>query len=292
MPSKGRASIRLTAAALQRDGVPFYFVVEPQEEKVYRENFPDADYLVLPDNDRGLVFARNWIKEHSTANGDERHWQIDDNISAFCRMYRGRSIRCDANIALVVAEDFADRYENVALAGLNYHAFVIGSKSQPPFCLNVHVYSCTLVLNAIPNRFRPAPGGERAPANEDVDMCLQVLADGWCTVLINAFMVEKRNTMTVKGGQTDVVYKNDGRLEMARALERVWPGVVRTARRFKRPQHVVAGAWRYFTTPLIPKKGHVVDGKKYDMGLVAVAPVQSPKLRKIAREYNKRKRNK
>jgi hypothetical protein len=37
---------------------------------------------------------------------------------------------------------------------------------------------------------------------------------------------------------------------MARSLERVWPRIVTTDRRFGRPQHVVRNSWRDFDTQL------------------------------------------
>lgn len=54
----------------------------------------------------------------------------------------------------------------------------------------------------------------------------------------------------------------------------MWPGVVTTARRFKRAQHVVRGAWRGFDTPLRLRAG--VDPSKfkpdeYGLELVRVA---------------------
>jgi hypothetical protein len=126
--------------------------------------------------------------------------------------------------------------------------FSADGAKQPPFCLNVHVYSCTLVNHSMPYRWRLA-------YNDDTDLCLQALSSGWCTILLNAFLCEKIRTMVVKGGNTDQLYRGDGRLRMARALERVWPGVVTTDRRFQRPQHVVKGAWKNFDTPLKRKEG-------------------------------------
>ncbi len=70
---------------------------------------------------------------------------------------------------------------------------------------------------------------------------------------VNAFLIEKMGTMSMKGGNTDQLYKGDGRLAMARALERVWPGVVSVKRRFKRPQHVIN--WRKFDTKLLLAPG-------------------------------------
>lgn len=248
IPSKGRAKKCLTARFLIRDDVDFRIVVEPQEADAYAEEFGRERLLVLPFSNlgQGSIPARNWIKEHSISVGAERHWQLDDNISGIWRLWRGERLYCHAGTALRATEDFVERYENVAIAGLNYVMFGIGATK--PFVLNCHVYSCTLFWNKLPHRWR-------GRYNEDTDICLQVLADGWCTVQMNAFLIQKLGTMTMKGGNTDQLYQGDGRLKMARSLERVWPGVVRTERRFQRPQHVVAYQWQRFTTPLKLKPG-------------------------------------
>ena len=57
----------------------------------------------------------------------------------------------------------------------------------------------------------------------------------------------------MKGGNSAQLYQGDGRTTMARSLERVWPGVVTTNRRYGRPQHVVADSWKKFDTQLIRK---------------------------------------
>jgi hypothetical protein len=36
------------------------------------------------------------------------------------------------------------------------------------------------------------------------DRC--ALKDGWRTILVNAFLARKPNTMTMKGGNTDTIY--------------------------------------------------------------------------------------
>ena len=246
IPSKNRSDNCLTAGRLNKDKTPYHLVVEPQEEVVYRKAFPDASILVLDRNDGGLFYVRNWIKAHSLANGDKRHWQIDDNITYFRRWYKTRRIPINAGTALRIVADFVDRYENVAIAGLDYKMFCIKSPvEQKPFILNCHVYSCTLVLNSLPHSWRDY--------NDDVDICLQVLADGWCTILMKAFMIDKMWTMSVKGGMT-ATYQNDGRLQMARQLERRWPKVVSVNRRFQRPQHVVKDSWKRFDNKLIRRK--------------------------------------
>lgn len=270
----------MTAVCFLKDGIDFKFVVEPQEEEAYKSRFGEEYILVLPENNQGLIYSRNWIKDHSLSLGAERHWQIDDNIRAFYRMHYGKRLYCDPSIALRVVEDFSDRYTNVGLSGLNYVMFAPENTVLPPFRLNAHVYSCTLFNNSLPHRFRP-------PANEDVDMCLQVIADGYCTVQINAFLAEKRATMKVRGGQTDAAYQGDGRLFMARSLERVWPGVVETKRRFNRPQHVVKDAWRKFDTQLILKPDADLTPKDYGLHLAQVAPIRSEFIQRLLDRANK-----
>lgn len=245
IPSKGRSDISYTANSLRQDDVPFSIVIEEQEFDEYAERFGEECLLVLPFSNRGSVIpARNWIKYHARETGHKRHWQLDDNMRGFYRRFRGMRIPCHAGIALSMCEEFTDRYENIAISGLNYKMFAPDRQKIKPFYLNVHVYSCTLFLNSLPNEWR-------GRYNEDTDICLQVLADGWCTVLMNAFLVDKIWTMVLKGGNTDALYHGDGRLRMAKSLERMWPGVVTTKRRFQRPQHYIAHDWKRFDTPLI-----------------------------------------
>lgn len=288
IPTKGRADRCLTAEFLRADEVPFFLVVEPQERDEYAERFGDDCVLTLPFRDLGSpIPARNWIKAHSVERGDARHWQLDDNISRVYRLYKGERLYCHSGVALRVVEDFTDRYENVAVSGMNYTMFAVtgGAAAPPPFYLNVRVYSCSLILNAVEAEWR----GEY---NSDTDFCLQVLAAGWCTVLVNVFNVQKKPTMMVKGGNTER-YQGDGRLKIARSLERAWPGVVTTRRRFKRPQHAVKGAWRHFDTPLRRRLDLDFESlppvDEYGMKLVQKAPsIKSKKLRKLVDEYNEK----
>lgn len=271
IPSKGRADRSLTANFMLKDGVTFRIVVEPQEQDLYAERFGAACLLVLPKNDQGLIYARNWIKAHATAEGHVRHWQIDDNIARIRRWWYGDRIPVASGAALSITEEFVDRYENVAVAGLNYYMFAVESKVRP-FFRNSRVYSCSLILNALPHRWRSV-------YNDDTDFCLQVLADGWCTILMNIFLIEKRPSMTVRGGNTDALYKGDGRAKMARSLERLWPGVVTTHRRFSRPQHHVFGVWDRFDTPLVLKPGLKLKQGIDEHGLSLVHPVTGKRLK-------------
>jgi hypothetical protein len=289
IPSKGRYKHTMTAKMFAKDNVPFYLVVEPQEYSEYARRFGEDRVLKLPFSNLGLgsIPARNWIKQHAIDSGAAYHWQFDDNVRKLFRVYKARRLPCQSDVALSVIEDFVDRYENIGIAGLNHRAFLVSNGVvQPPFHLNCHVYSGSLIKNDTPFLWR-------GRYNEDTDYCLQVLAAGLCTVLVNVFIMDKMTTMTSKGGNTAELYKGDGRLKMARELERLWPGVVSTYRRFQRPQHKVFDTWRRFDTPLKLKEGIDLSTlpkvDEYGLRLVQTGEVRGEELKAIVKELNEGK---
>lgn len=283
--SKGRYENCLTARFFMKDGVDFKLVVEPQQAAEYSSRFGHDNVLVLPFSDlgQGSIPARNWVWEHSMIGNHKRHWIFDDNIRDIRRLFKGKRIPCNAKYAIQVIEEFTDRYENIGISGMNYMKFVLDD-TPAPFYLNVHVYSGLLILNELSYRWR-------GKYNEDTDLCLQVLSGGWCTVLNNVFMIDKMTTMKMKGGNFDELYKDDGRLQMARSLERSWPGVVTTTRKFQRPQHSVKGTWRGFDTQLIRRKDidwKSLEGKtnEFGMKLKKQKAIQSEAMQKYYKENN------
>lgn len=235
IPSKGRWDSRLTMKALDRMGVSYRVVIEPQEYDNY-VSVIDRDKIItlpysFPDSFTELVRTRNWIFQYSIDHGEEYHWQIDDNIIKFWYWNKNRKTKCFSGSIFRAAEDFIDRYDNVGQAGFNYFMFVQQKYPDNPFRLNTRIYSCTLNNNKIPYRYRGI-------YNDDTDISLRILKGGWCTVLFQAFLAEKSMTMTVKGGNTPI-YQEDGRLKMAQSLQRQHPDVVSIKRRWGRWQHVV-----------------------------------------------------
>lgn len=262
--SKGRWKSRLTSKALEKMGVPYKIVVEPQESGLYRENIDTDKVLTLPFSNlgEGSIPARNWIWEHSIENGHRRHWILDDNIEAFNRLNRNIKPEVDTGAIFKAAEDFVDRYENVALAGFNYYSFCKATDKVPPVTLNTRIYSCILIKNDINYRWR-------GKYNEDTDLSLRVLKDGWCTVLFNAFLAGKVTTMRMKGGNTNDLYEGEGRREMAEALVRMHPDVAKVVWKFNRWHHQVD--YRPFKLNKLIKKKDVIITKgvnNYGMKLI------------------------
>lgn len=234
--SKGRWESRLTSKALEKMGVPYHIVIEPQEYDNYAAVIDPAKILILPFSNlgQGSIPARNWVWEHSIEQGAPRHWILDDNIKKFRRFYNTRRIDVVDGAIFKAAEDFVDRYENIALAGFQYNAFAVTqlTSNNPVILSNTRIYSCILIKNDIPHRWR-------GRYNEDTDLSLRVLKDGLCTILFYIFLADKQTTMTMKGGNTDELYQGDGRLLMAQSLQQQHPDVTQIKRRWGRWQHVV-----------------------------------------------------
>jgi len=235
--SKGRWESRLTSKALEEIRFPYHIVIEPQEYDNYASVIDPEKILILPFSNlgQGSISARNWVWEYSIKQGAERHWILDDNISGFKRFYRNARIPMKTGAGFRAIEDFSDRYENVALAGMQYNLFGVTDVTNcisKPFLINTRIYSCILIKNDIPYRWRDQ-------YNEDTDLSLRVLKDGWCTILFYAFLACKKTTMKMKGGNTDELYQGDGRLKMALSLRNQHPDVVKITRKWGRWQHQV-----------------------------------------------------
>lgn len=245
--SKGRADTRLTSKALERMNVPYRIVIESQEYDSYAAVIDPAKILILdPEYQRiydtcgetpgitskGSGPARNFAGDHSRSIGAASHWVMDDNIAGFVRWNHNRRISVVDGAAIACMEDFADRYSNIAMAGPAERYLPGGFSGQRPFRQNTRVYSCNLIRNDVPFRWR-------GRYNEDTILSLDMLKAGYCTILFHAVLQNKISTTAkMKGGNTDTIYVN-GTLEKSQMLARVHPDVARVVWKFNRWHHHV-----------------------------------------------------
>lgn len=246
--SKGRWESRLTAKHLEEMGVTYFIVVEKQEAESYRTvTNPNFGTVLILDKkfqddydpfsslgaieSKGSGPARNFAWEHAIKNGSDWHWCVDDNIDRFYRLNKNLKVPVSDGTIFQCMEDFVLRYTNIAMAGPNYEMFTPRKDKVAPFVTNTRIYSCNLIRNDMPFRWR-------GRYNEDTDLSLRMLKAGWCTVLFNAFLQKKITTQKMKGGNTDLLYK-DGTLAKSQMLVDMHPDVARLTWRFNRTHHYV-----------------------------------------------------
>lgn len=247
IPTKGRADSRLTSKHLERMGVPHSLVIEEQEWDDYAAHVPESRLLVLDkayqrdyetcdalgdSKSKGPGPARNFIWDHAIASGHGWHWVMDDNINGFYRFNRNLKVPCTSPAVFRVMEDFCQRYTNIAMAGPNYHMFVDRKHILPPFIVNTRIYSCNLIRNDVPFRWR-------GRYNEDTILSLDMMKAGWCTVQFNALLQYKVTTQTLGGGNTAEFYAEEGTRPKSQMQVDVHPDVSKIAMRFGRVHHHV-----------------------------------------------------
>lgn len=241
--SKGRHDTRLTSKALEAMGVEYSIVVEPQELDDYCRVIDSRKVLVLPFSNlgQGSIPARNWVWEHAKGLGHKRHWILDDNIAGFRVLQNKKRVPVMDRSSFTYIEKFVDRFSNVPMAGMQYTGFAVSESSTAKgaaklaVTMNTRIYSCILLDCRYPDRWR-------GRYNEDTDLSIRFLKQGYCTMLFNGLLCDKAATMTMKGGNTESLYqleKEDGRLLMAESLKKQHPDITKIIRRWGRWQHSV-----------------------------------------------------
>lgn len=261
--SKGRSQYMISSKALTLMGVDHFVVVEPKEVKLYKDSVNKMNlrasileldlkfkekYELLDEagqtKSTGPGPARNFAWDHSERNGAAWHWVMDDNIRSFRRLNNNEKVKVSSGVMFEAMEDFCKRYKNVGMAGPNYLMFAPARTKIPPFIINTRIYSCNLIKNCTPFKWR-------GRYNEDTILSLDILKSGLCTVQFNAFLQEKMNTQSIGGGNTEDFYSKEGKkfkdckytdkgtLEKSKMLARVYPEIARVVFRFKRWHHLV-----------------------------------------------------
>ncbi len=247
IPSKGRwaSQLRRTAKALDAMHVPYMIVIEEQEYDRYELVIDPARLLILDKryqqaydtfDDLGMSKsvgpgpARNFAWDHAIEHGADWHWVMDDNINHFAYLNQNKKVRADDGQFFRDMEAFCERYQNIAMAGPAYRGFIPQNEARPAFLINTRIYSCNLIRNDAPFRWR-------GRYNEDTDLSLRMMKGGWCTVQFNAFLQDKVQTQQLGGGNTQEFYAHEGTRPKSEMLQRMHPDVTRLVWRFNRWHH-------------------------------------------------------
>jgi hypothetical protein len=245
--SKGRADSRLTSKALDRMKVPYRLVIEEQEYSQYKKVVNKSKLIILDKKyqdeydtfddlgdtkSKGPGAARNFAWDVAISEGYKWHWVMDDNILKFCRYNKNLLVQADDGTIFRCMEDFCKRYKNVAMAGPQYYMFINRKTQYPPFVQNTRIYSCNLIRNDVPFRWR-------GRYNEDTDLSIRMMKGDWCTIQFNAFIQDKMTTQKYKGGNTEEFYAHEGTRPKSQMLKDMHPEITEVTERFGRIHHYV-----------------------------------------------------
>ena len=209
IPSKGRAETCTTPLLLS---APYYLVVEPQDSDAYIQKWGADRVIVMNENDRGIAYVRNFCKEHSKAQGDQFHWQIDDDIKSFQIRKNNKNIKCDALDVLCPIEEYVRGFSNIGGAGLKHSLFAWSAKNEIDF--NKQICSAGLFNNEVDASWRDG-------VIEDTDYSMQILTKGFCTVLFNRLIYDPPAVSSNEGGNKASGYY-DRYLSLLQGLQSFW----------------------------------------------------------------------
>lgn len=222
IPSKGRPHCR-TWRLLRKARLKAIVFVEPQDEAAYRE--AGVQWLkILPRNDAGLAYARNFIREYVVWR-DEWTWVIDDDIRHFLALFRtphGPVTKpARPSVALGTVQNLLKTHDQASIMGMQF----LGKTRSAGAPVSIQR----------PVRYAVALGGRRvenfvydaeAVPFEDVDFCYAATRQGALIVRHNMVATEP-HFRGEAGGLPFAVRDLDYRRERIAYLKQKWPGVVR-----------------------------------------------------------------
>lgn len=120
IPSKARADVKYspTIFSFKKEDIDFTIVIEPQDEIGYRMAFPHSNFLILPDNDRGIGFSRQYIRDYVKKLGTDFYWQIDDDMTGLFSVENGKTTRIPFLDGILKMEKILDERGGLDIVGL------------------------------------------------------------------------------------------------------------------------------------------------------------------------------
>jgi len=207
--SYGRYDLRAhTIDALQEMGVDYHICVQEKEKELYEKHSKQYGWtgkiITSPNTDKGSSQQRNTCLEHSKQNGHKKFWLLDDNMTGWYYFNMLMITRINHPYVFTHLEDISDNIkEPVGIISHCYTMDVRANDLRNPLQVNTKNYSSSLIDTEICGDIR-----FRLQYNEDIDFTFQVLERGIKTIGLNIFLAGKKATKTIKGGNTDSIYKD------------------------------------------------------------------------------------
>ena len=227
--SKGRPNGK-TFDILRRANEPYVVVVEPQDEAMYRKA-GHKNIEVLPENDRGVAYVRNYVK--NKFDGVNPVVMMDDDINQFYYSIDGER-KC--SYSLKTPEEFRDMFDKLNEQILNTD-FDYGTLGKSAFDWNTEDtspklshdgkgYSACVVVIIINNKkLTKVDFDESLLCKSDVDFSLKCMYLGFRYAKFIKFLQQtKMNKNVQQSGGLCEIYKQRDKIEQSqRILLERWP---------------------------------------------------------------------
>lgn len=208
IPSKNRVEAPLLKAVVGVENV--IVVVEPQDYEKYKAAHPNLDIITLPENDKGIAYVRNYIKERAGSP----YWQLDDDISGLFYREGTKMVRGGFEILDLAAKALA----GCAVGALEYRQFAWSATRDM-----VENSFCDVCVYVDPHLTKGLQYREYVQGKEDRDFAMQAIRSGQKTGRTTLYAFSAPPNGSNKGGLKETFYDVNGReQECAKRMVELW----------------------------------------------------------------------
>lgn len=171
IPTKNRLENSTLLKFSNENNINVNVVLEPQDYEKYKLKYPNFNYIILPINNGGITYVRNYIKKYTIDNLIDYYWQLDDDITGLFYREGTKLIRSDFNILKKAQEQFIKN--NISLGALEYRQFAWSASKdiiENSFCDSCVFVNNIELKNLIYNNY--------LEGKEDRDFAMQVIKLG------------------------------------------------------------------------------------------------------------------
>jgi hypothetical protein len=205
-----------TIKYLEEMNINYYICIKEKEKNNYlislqKQNYKNYNFLIMDEKyeleqnnngNHGSIPQRNKCWEHSVKNGFKSHWILDDNINGFYIYNKQKKYEYNHSSFFSLLEEFRDNIiEPIGLLSPNYTWDFPSIDHRIPFNINRKNYSCILINTELLDKYDIK---WRKTFNEDVRLTLDCLLHEIRTIGFNQFLIDKKPTGSVKGGNTEI----------------------------------------------------------------------------------------
>ena len=215
VPSKNRVSNATLLKFASDNNVVLNVVIEPQDEIRYKKIYPNFNFIILPKNDGGITYVRNFIKEYTSSKGLKSYWQLDDDITGLFIRQNTRLLRGNFDVLQYAEEQFVKN--NIALGALEYRQFAWSATKE--LIENSFCDSCVWVNNVatVDIQYR-----EYVEGKEDRDFAMQVIKSGQKTARTTLYAFSAPPNGSNAGGLKEIFYDVNKEQVCVQRMVEIW----------------------------------------------------------------------
>lgn len=199
VPSKKRYNSSKLLNLATKYNIYLNVVVEPQDYENYKQFYPNFNYIILPINDGGITYVRNFIKSYAEQNQIPYYWQLDDDISSFYYREGTKLISSNFDVLLKAQNQFIKN--EIALGALEYRQFAWSANKD--IIENSFCDTCVFVDNT---KLKNLKYNNYVEGKEDRDFAMQVIKNNFKTGRTTLFAFSSPPNGSNTGGLKEIFY--------------------------------------------------------------------------------------